>query len=138
MTMTNGRGQKVNMINQMSTFDGAIDAQSKLDLDDLQMPKLINVQNSKMLEPHSSNRNYAQGIIRHNNQSSIEDIARGTFRQSQNPQSSLRLATRKVSASHRVTNFPQNTLSGRNPAESSRTIMTQTSTTSSVMPSENF
>ena len=68
------------MINQMSTFDGVLDVQSKLELDDLKMPKLINVQNSKMLEPHSNG--YTQGIIRHNNQSSIEDIARGTYRQS--------------------------------------------------------
>lgn len=54
------------MINQLSTFDGIIDGQSKVDLDDdLKMPRLINVQNSKMLEPHSTTS--AQGIMRHNN-----------------------------------------------------------------------
>ena len=65
------------MINQLSTFDGIIDGQSKEYLDDdLNVPRLINVQNSKMLEPvHSS---YAQGVRRNNNQSSIEEIARGT------------------------------------------------------------
>lgn len=135
MILANGKGQNVDMINQLSTFDGILDVQSKDELEDeLKMPRLINVQNSKMLEPISSR--FAQGVKRHNNQGSIEEITRGTQRQ--NPQSSLKLATRKLAASHRVANFPQNTLSVRNPADSERTIMTQTSTTSSVMPSENF
>ena len=42
--MSNGRGQKASMINQLSTFDGILDEQSKADFDeDLKMPKLINI-----------------------------------------------------------------------------------------------
>ena len=101
----------------------------------MKMPRLINIQHSKMLEPKAAH--VVAMRVHHTQTSSIDDIARGSLRQL--PPHLLQVTTQQVPASHRASNFPGNTASTYiQPLDSSRTFLTQTSTTSTELPVEDL
>lgn len=134
MSTSHGRGNLANTTNQLSTFDDNLEDQFD---EDLNVPRMINIQQSKMLEPISAHVVDPMKMkIHHTHQSSIDDIARGSQRQY--PGQPLQVASQHIPATQRVSHHPHDSQHLRTKLESQSTLRTQTSTTSSLIPSEDF